>query len=404
MTPSKTAAALAAGILAASATRAQAPGAQVSGDAIRIGFITDLSGPYAELDGPAGSEAIRMAVADMGGVVAGKRVEVLVADHRNDAGVAAATARDWFDARRLDVLISGVNSDTSLAMAAVAREARKPFLVMGAGNTAHTNEQCSPYTVQYAYDTAAQGKVAGQGVTRAGGKSWLFLTPDYPFGVQMHDAALSAVTAAGGKISGTARHPYHAEDFTPFVRQAQASGAQVLGLAGAHTDVVNAVEAANELGAGRTMTLAATFAFITELHDLGLQAAQGMFLADSWFWTRDDETRAWSRRFFEKVGRMPSSLQAADYSAALQYLTAVKAIGSDDAEKVLSQMRQTTINDVFVRNGRIRDNGLMTHDMYLLRVKAPGASSGPWDYYDLVQTFEGEAAWLPRGESKCSPG
>ena len=178
MTPSKTAAALAAGILAASATRAQAPGAQVSGDAIRIGFITDLSGPYAELDGPAGSEAIRMAVADMGGVVAGKRVEVLVADHRNDAGVAAATARDWFDARRLDVLISGVNSDTSLAMAAVAREARKPFLVMGAGNTAHTNEQCSPYTVQYAYDTAAQGKVAGQGVTRAGGKSWLFLTPD----------------------------------------------------------------------------------------------------------------------------------------------------------------------------------------------------------------------------------
>ena len=392
-----TAAALAAGIAAAPLARAQAPD-----DAIRIGFVTDLSGPYAELDGPAGGEAIRMAVADMGGTVAGKRVEVLVADHRNNVGVAAATAREWFDAQKLDVLIGGVNSDTSLAMAAVAREKRKPFIVVGAGNTAHTNEQCSPYTVQYAYDTAAQGKVAGDGVTRLAGKSWYFLTPDYPFGVQMQDSALAAVTVAGGRIDGVARHPYHAADFTPFVQQARDSGAQVLGLASAHTDLVGTVKAANALGLNKTMTLAATFTFITELHDLGLQAAQGMYLADSWYWTRDAETRAWSRRFFEKAGRMPSSLQAADYSAALQYLTAVKAVGSGDADEVLSQLRRTKINDVYARNGHIRDNGLMTHDMYLLRVKSPGASAEPWDYYDLVQTFVGEATWTPEGESKCS--
>ena len=393
-----TAAALAASIFAAPMAQAE-----VSDGVVRIGFITDLSEPYAELDGPAGAEAIRMAVADMGGTAAGKRVEVLVADHRNDESVAVAQAREWFGAGRLDVLIGGVNSNTSLAMAAVARDARKPFIVVGAGNTAHTNEQCSPYTVQYAYDTAAQGKVTGEGVAKAAGGSWFFLTPDYPFGVQMQDAALAAVKAGGGTVAGTARHPYHASDFAPFVREAQASGAQVLGFAGAHTDLVNTVKVANALGLTRTMTLAATFAFITELHDLGLEAAQGMYLADSWYWTRDAETRAWSRRFFEKAGRMPSSLQAADYSAALQYLTAVQAIGSDDADRVLAQMRQTTINDVYARNGRIRDNGLMTHDMYLLRVKSPGASTGPWDYYDLVQTFVGEAAWTSRGEAKCSP-
>lgn len=392
-----TAAALAAGMIAAPMARAQ-----MSDDVIRIGFITDLSGPYAELDGPAGGEAIRMAVADMGGMVAGKRIEVLIADHRNDASVAAATAREWFGTENVDVLIGGVNSDTSLAMAAIAREKRKPFIVVGAGNTAHTNEQCSPYTVQYAYDTAAQGKVAGEGVTRVAGKSWYFLTPDYPFGVQMQDSALAAVKAAGGRIDGAARHPYHAADFVPFVRQAQASEAQVLGLASAHTDLTGTVKAANQLGLRKTMTLAATFTFITELHDLGLEAAQGIYLADSWYWTRDAETRAWSRRFFDRAGRMPSSLQAADYSAALQYLTAVKAVGSADADEVLSQLRQTTINDVYAKNGRIRDNGLMTHDMYLLRVKSPGASTEPWDYYDLVQTFAGEAAWVPKGESKCS--
>ena len=391
-----TAAALAVCIGAAPAPRARSPG-----DVIRIGFITDLSGPYAELDGPAGGEAVRMAVADMGGTAAGKRVEVLVADHRNDKAIAAAIARAWFDDRKIDVLIGGVNSDTSLAMVPIAREKKKPVIVVAAGNTAHTNEQCSPYTVQYAYDTAAQGKVAAEGVMATGGKSWFFLTPNYPFGVQMQDAALAAVQVAEGTVKGVALHPYHAADFAPFVRQARDSGAQVLGLASAHTDLTGTVEAANALGVARTMTLAATFAFITELHDLGLEAAQGMYLAGSWYWTRDAETRAWSQRFFDKAGRMPSSLQAADYSAAFQYLTAVKAVGSADADQVLAQLRRTTINDVYAKNGHIRDNGLMTHDTYLLRVKAPAAATGPWDYYDLVRTFVGEAAWTPRDGTAC---
>lgn len=371
-------------------------------DAIRIGFITDLSGPYEEFDGNAGAEAIKMAIADMGGRVAGRRVEVIAADHQNKVDVAVARARELLDDRGVDVLISGVNSDTSLAMSRVAKERKKPFIVVGAGTTVQTDAECSPYVIQYAYNTAALAKVAGRGVAEAGGKSWYLVTADYEFGRQLESGVMSAVEASGGSVLGSVRHPHDTKDFTALLTGARSSKAQVLALGDGHTSLIDAVRKAGELGVNKQMKIVGLLTFIDEIHALGLGGAQGLYLADSWFWTRDDETRAWGKRFFGKFGRMPSSLHAADYSAALQYLKAVEAAESDDPEEVLSRMKRTKIDDVFARNGRIRGDGIMVHDMYLLRVKAPARSKGPWDYYDLVRTFAGDAAWPGKSESKCA--
>jgi len=376
--------------------------AQVSGDVIKIGFITDLSGLYADIDGPAGGEAIKMAVADMGGAIAGKKIEVLVADHQNKADVAAAKAREWMDQQGLDVLIGGTNSGANLAMAKIAAEKKKPFIVVGAASSALTNEQCSPYTVHYAYDTTALAKGTGNAVVKQGGKSWFFLTADYAFGAQLQNDTSTVVKAAGGTIVGSVKHPLSASDFSSFLLQAQSSKAQILGLANAGGDTINTIKAANEFGITKTMKLAGLLMFINDVHSLGLKATQGMYLTDSWYWNRDAETRAWSRKFFEKIKRMPSSLQAGDYSAALQYLTAVKAIGSDDADKVLAQMKKTKINDVFAKGGYIRDDGRMIHDMYLMQVKTPAESTEPWDYYKVAETFKGDTAWTTKAESKCA--
>ena len=376
--------------------------AQISGDVIKIGFISDLSGLYADIDGPAGAEAIRMAIADLGGTIAGKKVEVLVADHQNKADVAGAKAREWFDTQGLDMLIGGTNSGTNLAMAKVAQEKKKLFISVGAATSALTNEQCSPYTVHYAYDTTALAKGTGNAVVKAGGKSWYFLTADYAFGTQLQNDTTAVVKAAGGTAVGSVRHPLSASDFSSFLLQAQSSKAQILGLANAGGDTINSIKAANEFGITKTMKLAGLLMFINDVHSLGLKATQGMYLTDSWYWNRDAETRAWSRKFFEKFKRMPSSLQAADYSATLQYLNAVKATNSDDSDKVLAQMKKTKINDVYAKGGWIRDDGSMIHDMYLMQVKTPDKSTEPWDYYTVVQTFKGEEAWTTQAESKCA--
>jgi branched-chain amino acid transport system substrate-binding protein len=376
--------------------------AQISGDVVRIGFITDLSGLYADIDGPAGAEAIRMAVADAGGNIAGKKIEVLVADHQNKPDVAAAKAREWFDTQGVDMLVGGTNSGTALAMAKVAQEKKKLYISVGAATSALTNEQCSPYTVHYAYDTTALAKGTGNAVVKAGGKTWFFLTADYAFGSQLQNDTTTVVKAAGGTVVGSVRHPLSASDFSSFLLQAQQSKAQILGLANAGGDTINSVKAANEFGITKTMKLAGLLMFINDVHSLGLKATQGMYLTDSWYWNRDAETRAWSRKFFEKFKRMPSSLQAADYSATLQYLAAVKATGSDDSDKVLAQMKKTKINDVYAKGGWIRDDGSMIHDMYLMQVKSPDKSTEPWDYYNIVETFKGEAAWTTKSESKCA--
>jgi branched-chain amino acid transport system substrate-binding protein len=375
--------------------------AQISGDVIRIGFITDMSSLYADIDGQGGAEAIRMAIADMGGVINGKKIELLFADHQNKADVAAAKAREWFDTQGMDMLVGGTNSGTSLAMAKVAADKKKPFLVVGAASSALTNDQCTPYTVHWAYDTVALAKGTGGAVVKSGGKTWYFLTADYAFGAALQNDTAKVVKDAGGTVVGSVKHPLSASDFSSFLLQAQSSKAQILGLANAGGDTINAIKAANEFGVTKTMKLAGLLVFINDIHSLGLKTTQGMYLTDSWYWNQNPETRAWSRRFFDKMKRMPSSLQAGDYSAALQYLTAVKAVGSDDADKVLAQMRKSKINDVFAKGGFIRADGRMVHDMYLMQVKAPDKSAEPWDYYNVAEVIKGEAAWTTKAESKC---
>ena len=388
----------AAGLLGAVAS-AQA---QISGDTIKIGLITDMSGLYADIDGPAGVEAIRMAVAEMGGAINGKKIEVLSADHQNKADVAAGKAREWFDTQGVDLLIGGTNSGTNLAMAKVAAEKKKLFISVGAATSALTNEQCNPYTVHWAYDTVALAKGTGNAVVKAGGKTWYFLTADYAFGAALQNDTSAVVKAAGGTIVGSVKHPLAASDFSSFLLQAQASKAQILGMANAGGDTINTIKAANEFGITKTMKLAGLLIFINDIHSLGLKTTQGMYLTDSWYWNRDAETRAWSRKFFEKIKRMPSSIQAGDYSAALSYLHAVKATGTDDTDKVLAQLRKTKVNDIFAKGGYIREDGRMVHDMYLMQVKTPAESTEPWDYYKVAETIKGEAAWTTKADSKCA--
>jgi len=375
--------------------------AQISGDVIRIGFISDLSGLYADIDGPAGAEAIKMAIADMGGVINGKKIEVLVADHQNKADVAAAKAREWFDQQGLDMLVGGTNSGTALAMAKVAAEKKKPFMAVGAGSSALTNDQCTPYTVHYAYDTVALAKGTAPAVVKSGGKSWYFLTADYAFGTALQNDASTAVKAAGGTVTGSVRHPLSASDFSSFLLQAQSSKAQIIGLANAGGDTINAIKAANEFGITKTMKLAGLLMFINDIHSLGLKATQGMYLTDSWYWNQSPESRAWSKRFFEKFKRMPSSIQAADYSVTNFYLNAVKAAATDDGDKVMEQMRKSKVSDMYAKGGYIRADGTMVHDMYLMQVKTPETSTTPWDYYNVVATTKGEDAFLTKAESKC---
>jgi branched-chain amino acid transport system substrate-binding protein len=376
--------------------------AQISGDVLRIGIITDMSGVYSDIDGQGGVEAIKMAIADAGGMVAGKKIEVVYADHQNKADVAAAKAREWFDTNGVDMLIGGTNSGTNLAMAKVAAEKHKLFISVGGGTSALTNEQCAPTTVHWAYDTTALAKGTGSAVTKAGGKSWYFLQADYAFGAALEGDTARVIEANGGKVLGVVKHPLSASDFSSFLLQAQASKAQILGLANAGGDTINSIKAANEFGITKTMKLAGLLMFINDVHSLGLKSTQGMYLTDSWYWNKTPETRAWGRRYFDTMKKMPSSLQAADYSAVANYIAAVKATGSDDTDKVLAKMKATKVNDMYAKDGFIRGDGSMIHDMYLMQVKTPETSKEPWDYYNVVEVIKGEAAWTTKAESKCA--
>ncbi|EHK63295.1 receptor family ligand binding region family protein 1 [Achromobacter arsenitoxydans SY8] len=381
------------------ATAAQA---QVSDDVIRIGFITDMSGVYSGPDGPGGAEAIKMAIEEMGGEINGKKIELLTADHQNKADVASAKAREWFDQRGLDMLIGGTNSSTALAMSKVASDKKKPIIVVGAGAPALTNEQCTPYTLNYAYDTVAQARGTGAAVVKAGGKSWYFLTADYAFGHALQADTTTVVKTGGGTVVGSVKHPLAASDFSSFLLQAQSSKAEILALANAGADATNSIKAANEFGITKTMKLAGMIMFINDIHAMGLPAAQGMYLTDSWYWNASDDTRAWARKFFERRQAMPSSLQAADYSAALQYLRAVKATGTDDADKVLAYLRGNKLNDMYIKDGVVRPDGRVVHDMYLLQVKSPEQSKEPWDYFTVLQAIDGNQAFTKQSESRCA--
>ncbi|NMU93168.1 ABC transporter substrate-binding protein [Achromobacter ruhlandii] len=391
-----------AGAIAGALLHAGAARAQISDDVIRIGFITDMSGVYSGPDGPGGAEAIKMAIEEMGGEINGKKIELLTADHQNKADIASAKAREWFDQRGLDMLIGGTNSSTALAMSKVAADKKKPIIVVGAGAPALTNEQCTPYTLNYAYDTVAQARGTGAAVVKAGGKSWYILTADYAFGHALQADTTKVVEAGGGKVVGSVKHPLSTSDFSSFLLQAQASKAEILALANAGADATNAIKAANEFGLTKTMRLAGMIMFINDIHAMGLETAKGMYLTDSWYWNASDETRAWARKFYERRNAMPSSLQAADYSAAIQYLRAVKATGTDDADKVLAYLRENKLDDVYIKNGVVRPDGRVVHDMYLLQVKTPEESKAPWDYFKVVQTIDGNEAFTTKAETRCA--
>ncbi|CAB3648527.1 MULTISPECIES: ABC transporter substrate-binding protein [Achromobacter] len=373
----------------------------ISDDVIRIGFITDMSGVYSDIDGKAGLEAVRMAIEDAGGSINGKKIEVVSADHQNKADVASARVREWFDEQKVDVIIAGTNSSTSLAMAGVAAAKKKPFMAIGAGASDLTNAQCSPYTVHYAYDTVALARGTGSAVVKDGGKSWFFLTADYAFGHALERDTMAVVKAAGGEVKGQVRAPLGASDFSSFLLQAQSSKAQILGLANAGGDTINSIKAANEFGVTKTMKMAGLLVFINDVHALGLQATQGMYLTDGWYWDQSDASRAWSKKFEAKVGRKPSMLQAGDYSATAFYLNAIKATGTDDGDAVMKWMKSNKVNDFFAQGGYVREDGRMIHDMYLMQVKTPAESKAPWDYYKVVATLPGDEVYTKLSESTC---
>src|SRR5574337_826694 len=324
---------------------AQAAG--ISDNVIRIGFITDMSGVYADVDGPAGADAIRMAIADMVGEINGKKIELLTADHQNKADIASATARRWFDEQHIDVLIGGTNSAVNLAMARIAAQNRKPMFSIGSGSSRLTNEGCTPYTIQYAYNTVALARGTASYMAGQGAKSWYFLTADYAFGHSLQQDAADVVKEAGGKVVGSVKVPLGSSDFSSYILQAQGSGAQVLGLANAGGDFVNAVKAAEEFGVNKTMKIAGLLVMIRDIHALGLTNAKGLFLTSAWYWNQDAASRAWGERFYKGEGQMPTFIQAADYSAVSFYLRGVKATGTDNGDAMMKWIKSNKVEDFF---------------------------------------------------------
>jgi len=364
-------------------------------DQVVIGDIDDMSGVYADVMGAAGVEAINMAIADFGGTVLGRKIVVLTADHQNKPDIGASKFREWADQNGLNLLLGGSNTGVNIAMAKVAAVKKVPLFNIGPGGASLTNEDCTAYTVHYVYDTVALANGTATAIVNSGGKSWFYLTADYAFGTQLQAAASKVVETHGGKNVGAVRVPLGAADFSSFLLQAQASGAQVLGLANAGTDFSNSLKAANEFGITKTMKPAALLAFLTDIHSLTLNTAQGLYLTTAWYWDLNPETRAFAKRFFAKINRQPTMDQAGAYSATLTYLKAVKAVGSTDSDQVMAELKKMKINDMFTQGGYIRADGAMIHDMYVMQVKTPQESKYPWDYYKVVKKMSGAEAFGP---------
>jgi branched-chain amino acid transport system substrate-binding protein len=380
--------------LATSAVQAQ--------EKVKIGFITDMSSLYSDVEGKGGATAIQMAIDDFGGKVLGQSIELLTADHQNKADIAASKAREWIDTQGVTMVFGGTNSGTALATAKVAQEKKRVYFNNGAGSSALTNEQCTPYTVHYAYDTVALAKGTGGAVVDSGGKSWFFLTADYAFGHSLENDTSAVVKAKGGTVAGTVRHPLNASDFSSFLLQAQNSKAQILGLANAGGDTINAIKAAKEFGINKTMKTAGLLVFLSDIHSLGLKNTEGLLHTTSWYWDKDDESRKFANQYFAKMKRMPTDVQAADYSATMTYLKAVAAVKSTDADKVMEYLKKTPINDFYAKGGVIRPDGRMVHEMYLVQVKSLAESKKPWDYLNIVKKIPGDQVFTTKAESKCA--
>ncbi|MGE0769387.1 MAG: ABC transporter substrate-binding protein [Hyphomicrobiaceae bacterium] len=370
---------------------------------VKIGLLTDMSGPYSDLSGSGAETAVRMAIEDFGGKVLDKPIELVVADHQNKADIGAGIARKWYDAENVDMIIDLTNSAVALATVSLAKSSNKIAIAVGPATTRLTNDSCTPNSVHYAFDSFAWAHVTGNALIRNGGNSWFFLTVDYAAGYAMEKDTSDVVRKAGGKVLGSVRVPTGASDFSSYLMTAKASGANVIGLANSGADTINSVKQAGEFGITRDgkVRLAALGMYIADVHSLGLKAAQGLVYTEAFYWDHTDETRKWSKRFFEKTNRMPTQTQAGDYSATLHYLKAVQAAGTDAAGEVMQKMRETPINDMFAKDGKIRIDGRMVHDMYLVQVKRPDDSKYPWDYLEVIETVPGDQAFQPLSLSTC---
>ncbi len=388
-------------VLAAVSFGTPAARAQISDDVVKIGVLNDQSGLYADLGGPGSVVAARMAVEDFGSTVLGKPIEIVFADHQNKSDVGAAIAREWFEVGKVDMAIGFDHSAVALAVEQLAAEKNRIAIAGAVGSTAFTGKSCTPTEASWIYDSYALTTSLAKAIVAEGRDSWFFITVDYAFGHSLEADATAAVKAAGGKVLGSVRHPLNTADFSSYLLQAQASGAKVVAFANGGGDMVNATKQANEFGLTKNQTIVSLLVFISDVHSMELQAAQGLKFVTAFYWDRNEETRAWSKRFFERHGRMPTMPQAAVYSAIRHYLGAIAAAGTDEAKAVMAKMRARPVNDFYVKNGHLREDGRLVHDMYFAQVKTPSESKGPWDYYKILATIPGDQAFRPLAEGGC---
>ena len=376
--------------------------AQVSDDAVTIGILTDMAGVYADISGQGSVEAAEMAVEDFGGSVLGLPVVIVSADHQNKPDIAAAKAREWIDTEGVDMITDLVTSSTALAVQEVGRETETVIITVGAATSRLTGEDCSPVGFHWAYDTYALATGTGRAVVQSGGDTWFFITADYAFGHSLQSDVTTVVEAEGGQVLGSVAAPFPTTDFASYLLQAQASGAKIIGLANAGADTINSIKQASEFGiTAAGQNLAGLLMFITDVHSLGLETAQGLYMTTGWYWDLDEETRAWAQRYYDVMGKMPTMVQAGVYSAVTNYLMAIEAAGTDEAMAVADTLKGMTIDDMFAQGGTIYANGRMAHDMYLAQVKTPGESSGEWDYLNIVQTIPAAEAYQKPEDSGC---
>jgi branched-chain amino acid transport system substrate-binding protein len=383
-------------ILAATLVSSDQALSQVSDDVVKIGVLTDMNGPAASSTGPGSLTAAQMAVDDFGGSVLGKPIRVIVGDHQDKPDVGAAIARRWFDTEQVDLIVDVPVSAVGLAVQNMATEKKRLFIAAATGTADFHGKFCSPYAVQWVFDTRALAVGTAQEVVKRGGDSWFFLTDDYAFGHSLERDASSVIVKNGGKVVGSVRLPFNSSDVSSFILQAQASKAKIIGVAGGPPNNQNEIKSAGEFGLIKGgQQLAGLLALITDIDALGLQTAQGLLLTTSFYWDMDDKTRQWSKRYFDRMKRMPTMWQAGVYSSVMNYLNAVKESGTDDPLKVTAKMREKPIEDFFARNGRLREDNLMVHDLMLAQVKKPEESKYPWDYYNVLTMISGEDAFGP---------
>lgn len=376
--------------------------AQASNDSVKIGILNDQSGVYADFGGKFSYEAAKMAAEDFGGKVLDVPVEIITADHQNKADIASSIARQWYDTEGVDAVMELTSSSVGLAVQALSKEAKKITINTGAATAELTGAQCSPYGFHWAYDTHALATGVGGALVKEGGDSWYFLTADYAFGYSLEEQTSKFVTENGGTVLGAVRHPLATTDYSSFLLQAQASGAKVVGMANAGMDTQNAIKQAAEFGiTAAGQKIAALLFTLAEVNGIGLESAQGLNLVESFYWNRDDESREFGKRFFERTGAMPNMIHAGTYSAVLSYLKAIEAAGTDETEAVAKKLHELPVNDVFGRNGKVLANGRMVTDVFLMEVKKPGESDTPWDYYTVKATIPGDTAYLAADKSGC---